>query len=96
MGDHVGVVGSVCWSWKRLRARAGEVKNSCRFFGSDLPSGPAATYTGTRTKLRITLLVNLVKLGVAPKKLLPKFDTGTAPILPYSTTVLLHVINLLF
>ena len=46
VGDHVGVVGSVCWSWKRLRARAGEVKNSCRFFGSDLPSGPGAT--GTR------------------------------------------------
>ena len=45
VGDHVGVVGSVCWSWKRLRARAGEVKNSCRFFGSDLPSGPGATGT---------------------------------------------------
>ena len=50
VGDHVGVVGSVCWSWKRLRARAGEVKNSCRFFGSDLPSGPGATGT-TRTHL---------------------------------------------
>ena len=53
VGDHVGVVGSVCWSWKRLRARAGEVKNSCRFFGSDLPSGPGATGTYVHVKLHV-------------------------------------------